>query len=145
MSKVADFLTKIEQAAIIEAIQLAEQNTSGEIRVHLEEKSEKDAYTRALEVFNDLKMYETNLRNGVLIYVAIDDKKFAICGDEGINAIVAADFWDCTKNIMVAHFTEQNFKQGLIEGIIAAGNQLKKYFPAQQNDKDELSNEISFS
>ena len=144
MSKVEDFLSKSDELEIIEAIRLAEQNTSGEIRVHLEKTSEQDAYERSLDVFFELKMNETALQNGVLIYVAVEDKKFAICGDKGINQVVSEDFWDNTKNIITAHFKTNNFKQGLIDGITEAGQQLKKYFPMQQNDSDELSNEISF-
>ncbi len=143
MSKVEDFLTKLEEAEVIETIRLAEQNTSGEIRIHLEKTSEQDAYERALDVFFELKMNETNLQNGVLIYVAVEDKKFAICGDKGINQVVSDDFWDNTKNIITQHFRANNFKQGLIEGITEAGLQLKKYFPLQDNDTNELSNEIS--
>lgn len=143
MSKVEDFLTQKEEQEIVEAIRLAEKNTSGEIRVHLEKTTELDPYDRALEVFHDLKMDETQLKNGVLIYVAIEDRTFVICGDQGINDIVGHDFWDCTKDIMVAHFKNGNFKQGLIDGIARAGEQLKKHFPYQEGDVNELSNEIS--
>ncbi|WP_414000256.1 TPM domain-containing protein [Flavobacterium sp. W1B] len=143
MSKVEDFLTQKEEQEIVEAIRLAEKNTSGEIRVHLEKTTSMDAYDRAMEVFHDLKMDETQLKNGVLIYVAIEDRTFVICGDQGINDIVLNDFWDCTKEIMVAHFKNGNFKQGLIDGIDRAGEQLKKHFPYQEGDVNELSNEIS--
>jgi uncharacterized membrane protein len=143
MSKVEDFLNSEEEQAIVEAIRMAEKNTSGEIRVHLEKKASKAHYDRALEVFNELKMHETQLKNGVLIYVAVKDKKFVICGDKGINDVVANNFWDSTKDIMATHFKNGNFKQGLIDGIMMAGEQLKKYFPHQDNDTNELSNEIS--
>jgi uncharacterized membrane protein len=88
-------------------------------------------------------MNETQLQNGVLIYLAIQTKSFVICGDKGINDVVKADFWDTTKDIMQAHFKNSDFKQGLIDGILRAGEQLKKYFPWQENDINELSNEIS--
>lgn len=143
MSKVENFLNKEEEQAIIEAIRVAEKNTSGEIRVHLEKTTKLDPYDRTLEVFNTLKMDETELKNGVLIYVAVADKTFVICGDQGINDIVANDFWDSTKDIMVAHFKNGNFKQGLIDGILKAGEELKKHFPWSENDTNELSNEIS--
>jgi uncharacterized membrane protein len=94
-------------------------------------------------VFEKLKMHETDLRNGVLFYVATESKKFAIIGDKGINEKVAADFWDCTKDIMLSHFKNGNFKQGLIDGVLRAGEQLKKHFPYQSDDINELSNEIS--
>ena len=143
MSKVEDFLTKEEEQEIVESIRIAEKNTSGEIRVHLEKTTKLDPFDRALEVFNELKMDETRLKNGVLIYVAVADKTFVICGDQGINDIVANDFWDSTKDIMVAHFKNGNFKQGLIDGILKAGEELKKHFPWSEDDSNELSNEIS--
>ncbi len=143
MSKVEDFLTKEEEQAIVEAIRMAEKNTSGEIRVHIEKTTSLDAYDRAMEVFHLLKMDETELKNGVLIYLAVKDKNFVICGDKGINDVVANDFWDCTRDIMVAHFKSGNYKQGLIDGIINAGEQLQKFFPYLDGDADELSNEIS--
>ena len=143
MSKVESFLSKADEQHIIEAIRAAEKATSGEIRVHLEQTTSLAPFERALEVFYDLKMNETQDQNGVLIYLAVADKKFAICGDKGINQVVDEDFWDNTKNIMTQHFKNNNFKQGLIEGILESGEQLKKYFPYQDHDSDELSNEIS--
>jgi uncharacterized membrane protein len=143
MSKVEDFLTQEEEQAIVEAIRVAEKNTSGEIRVHIEKTTSMDAFDRAMEVFHELKMDETQLQNGVLIYLAVVDKKFVICGDKGINELVANDFWDTTKEIMKNHFKNGNFKQGLIDGILMAGEQLQKYFPWQKGDTNELSNEIS--
>lgn len=143
MSKVEDFLTAAEEQEIVEAIRIAEKNTSGEIRVHLEKTTDLDPFDRALEVFNELKMDETELKNGVLIYLAVADKTFVICGDQGINDIVTNDFWDSTKDLMVSHFKNGNFKQGLIDGILRAGEELKKYFPWSEDDTNELSNEIS--
>ncbi len=143
MSKVEAFLSTEEEQDIIEAIQNAEKNTSGEIRVHVEQSSKTDAYKRAMEVFHDLKMDNTKLRNGVLIYVAVADKTFAIYGDKGINTVVADNFWQTTRDTIQQHFKSGNFKQGLVEGIKEAGAQLKTYFPWQQDDTNELSNEIS--
>jgi uncharacterized membrane protein len=143
MSKVEDFLTKEEERDIVEAIRMAEKETSGEIRVHIEKTTSIDAFDRAMEVFHLLEMDKTELKNGVLIYVAVKDKTFVICGDQGINEVVSNDFWDSTKEIMVSHFKKGDFKQGLIEGISKAGNKLKLYFPYQQGDTNELSNEIS--
>ena len=143
MSKVEDFLTKEEEQEIVEAIRMAEKETSGEIRVHIEKTTSMDAYDRAMEVFHFLKMDQTQLKNGVLIYLAVEDHTFVICGDKGINDVVQPDFWDCTKDIMVAHFKNGNFKQGLIDGIRRAGEQLNKYFPWEHGDTNELSNEIS--
>ena len=143
MSKVVDFLTKEEEQAIVEAIRMAEKNTSGEIRVHIEKTTSIDPFERAMEVFHLLKMDATQLKNGVLIYVAVKDKHFVICGDKGINDLVPPDFWDTTKDVMASHFKDGNFKQGLVDGITKAGEQLQKYFPFEEGDTDELSNEIS--
>ncbi|MCU4189787.1 TPM domain-containing protein [Flavobacterium sp. HXWNR29] len=145
MSKTEDFLSKAEEQEIVLAIVEAEKNTSGEIRVHIEEHTEKSPLDRAQEVFFELKMDETQDRNGVLFYVCVSDKKFAIIGDKGINEAVESDFWDCTKDIVIANFKEGNFKKGLVEGILRAGERLKKYFPYQSDDTNELSNEISRS
>ena len=143
MSKVKSFLSTADEKAVVEAIGIAEKETSGEIRVHIEQSSSKVPFDRALEVFQELKMNETQLQNGVLIYLAIQTKSFVIFGDKGINDVVEADFWDTTKDIMQDHFKNGDFKQGLIDGILRAGEQLKKYFPWQENDINELSNEIS--
>lgn len=143
MSKIEDFLSAEEEKAIIEAIRIAEKNTSGEIRVHLEKTSKIDVYERALEVFHLLKMDNTKLQNGVLIYVAVEDKNFVIFGDEGINNVVEDDFWETTKNIMQGHFKRGHFKQGLVDGILKAGKQLETYFPWETGDKNELPNTIS--
>ena len=145
MSKTEDFLSKAEEQEIVQAIIEAEKNTSGEIRVHLEEHTEKSPLERAQEVFFELKMDETQDRNGVLFYICVSDKKFAILGDKGINEAVESDFWDCTKDTVIANFKEGNFKKGLVEGILRAGERLKKYFPYQSDDTNELSNEISRS
>lgn len=143
MSKVEDFLTKVEEQEIVEAIKKAEKNTSGEIRVHIEKHSEKPPLERAQEVFHFLAMDATVLRNGVLFYVGVHDHTFAIIGDEGIDKVVEADFWDCTRDIVLSNFKEKKFKDGLVAGILQAGERLEQYFPFTDGDKDELSNEIS--
>lgn len=143
MSKVEDFLTVEEEQEIVEAIRLAELNTSGEIRVHIEKTSNGDANKRALDVFHALKMDNTKLQNGVLIYVAVKEKTFVIYGDKGINDIVGSDFWKGTKDIIQAHFKSGNFKQGLIDGVIKCGEQLQRHFPFNNLDTNELSNTIS--
>jgi len=145
MSKVEDFLSKEEEQEIIEAIRTAELNTSGEIRVHIEKTSKIDAFNRALEVFHYLKMDNTKEQNGVLFYVAVADKTFVIYGDKGINDVIPKDFWDSTKDIMQSHFKSGNFKQGLVEGILKAGQELEKHFPWEHGDVNELSDEISKS
>ena len=142
-NKVEDFLTAEEEQDIVEAIRVAELNTSGEIRVHIEKTCKDDATNRALDLFHTLKMDNTKLQNAVLIYLAIEDKTFVIYGDKGINNVVKNDFWDTTKNVMQSHFKQGNFKQGLIEGILNSGEQLKKYFPYSDSDLNELTNDIS--
>jgi uncharacterized membrane protein len=143
MSKVEDFLTQEEEQAIVAAIGVAEKNTSGEIRVHIEKETSIAAIDRAMEVFRNLNMENTQERNGVIIYVAVKSKQFAIYGDKGINEKVGHDFWDCTKDVMANQFKNGNFKQGLIDGILRAGEQLKMHFPYLSDDTNELSNEIS--
>jgi uncharacterized membrane protein len=145
MSKSEDFLNNEEEQHIIDAIRIAEKHTSGEIRVHIEQGSKIDAFKRAQDVFYLLKMDKTKLQNGVLIYVDVKNRTFAICGDKGIHDLVAPDFWDSTKNIIQSHFKQGQFKQGLIEGILKAGEQLQKHFPWQENDTNELSDDISKS
>ena len=143
MSKVEDFLTTAEEQEIVAAIGVAEKNTSGEIRVHIEKETSIAAIDRAMEVFRNLTMENTQERNGVIIYVAVKSKQFAIYGDKGINEKVADTFWDSTKDAMANQFRNGNFKQGLIDGILKAGEQLKSHFPYQDDDTNELSNEIS--
>ncbi|XCF07299.1 TPM domain-containing protein [Tamlana crocina] len=143
MSNIEDFLTPDDEQDIVEAIRVAELNTSGEIRVHIEKTDNGDATHRALEVFHMLKMGNTQRKNGVLIYVAVDDKHFVIYGDEGINKVVASDFWESTKNTIQSHFKKGHFKQGLIDGILKAGEQLKTHFPYKATDINELPNDIS--
>lgn len=143
MSNLEDFLSTSEEQEIVEAIRIAEQNTSGEIRVHIEQNCTTDVFEHALEVFHFLKMDNTKLQNGVLIYVAVDKKEFVICGDHGINNVVENDFWDSTRDAIATHFKHGEFTQGLIEGIKKAGEQLAKYFPWVHGDSNELDNSIS--
>lgn len=133
-----------DKKTIVDAIYNAELNTSGEIRVHIDKKCKIDPIDKAIEVFEKLGMQNTELRNGVLIYVATVNKKLAIIGDEGINNVVDENFWDNIKDEMTSHFSNGDFTTGLSNGIIKSGHQLKKHFPYQSDDIDELSNEISF-
>jgi uncharacterized membrane protein len=143
MPNIEQFLTPKEEAEIVEAIRIAECDTSGEIRVHIEQKCDIDVYEHALDVFHILKMDNTIQRNGVLLYVAVDNKSFVIFGDQGINNIVGADFWNSTRDKISSQFKSGNFKQGLIDGIKEAGKALSQHFPWDHNDKDELDNTIS--
>lgn len=144
MSNIEDFLSAEEEQEIIEAIRTAEDHTSGEIRVHIERSSKDETpFERAKEVFHLLKMDNTKLSNGVLLYVAVDDHNFVICGDKGIDDVVPKNFWDTTRDAIQSRFKEGNFKQGIIDGILKAGHELKVHFPVEDGDIDELPNEIS--
>lgn len=144
MSKVENFLSKKEEEEVVEAIRMAEKSTSGEIRVHIEKThGDQDIFDRAMEVFHLLKMDNTKLDNGVLIYVAVEDRDFVIYGDKGINDVVPADFWESTKDAIVAQFKAGNYKQGLIDGILKAGGQLQTHFPWSEGNTNELPNNIS--
>lgn len=145
MSEIQSFLSKQDEEAIVSAIKEAEKNTSGEIRIHIEAHTDEDHFEHALQVFQQLEMHKTELRNGVLIYIAVEDHKFVILGDEGINKVVADDFWNQTKDVMQNHFRKGDFKTGIVQGILQAGNELKAHFPYQDDDTNELSNEISKS
>lgn len=131
--------------AVKAAIARAEKNTSGEIRVHIEEKCSEDVLDRAAFIFEKLAMHQTESRNGVLVYIATGDHKLAILGDAGINAKVEADFWEDCTNHLISQIKKELLVSGLCEAIIMAGEQLKSHFPYQSDDKNELSDEISFS
>jgi len=138
------FFTENGQLAIKNAIVQAEKGTSGEIRVHIEDAFTGDVLDQASYIFKKLKMHETEQRNGVLFYLAIRNRKFAIIGDAGINSKVPEGFWDLIKETMTEHFRNNRFTEGLVEGIKLAGEKLVEYFPYLQNDTNELSDEISF-
>lgn len=133
-----------EQQRIRHAIEEAENKTSGEIRICIEKKCTGDVLDRSANYFHQLEMNKTRLHNGVLIYLATVDRKFAIIGDSGINKVVPADFWDKTKEAMLAHFKYGNLVEGIVTGLNLTGEQLKKYFPYQSGDTNELPNDISF-
>jgi uncharacterized membrane protein len=139
-----DFFTAEEKQRIREAIRAAEDNTSGEIQVHLENRSMKPVPERATEIFNILKVYNTAKRNGVLFYLAVKDRQFAVLGDTGIDRVAGPTFWDNIKQHMEAMFREGKFTDGLCEGIRMAGEQLRTYFPVQKDDRNELPDDISF-
>lgn len=140
----ASFFTKEQKAEILDSIKEAEKATSGEIRVHIESSCQEDVLDRASWIFNKLNMYKTADRNGVLFYLAVSDRKFAVIGDGGINAIVSEGFWDEIKQLMEKYFSEGKFSEGLSQGILMTGAQLKINFPFSKNDINELSDEITF-
>jgi uncharacterized membrane protein len=138
------FFTAADQAAIAKAIAEAELNTSGEIRVHIETSFTGDVLDQASFIFKKLGMHQTEQRNGVLIYLALKNKQFAIIGDAGINMKVPEGFWNSIKDEMANHFREGRFTEGLITGITRSGEKLKEHFPHQRDDINELTNDISF-
>ena len=144
MANAARFFTEEQKASIKQAIEQAEKNTSGEIRVHVDEKCKGDVVPAAQKVFAKLGMNHTKERNGVLFYLAVRDKKFAIIGDQGIHQKVPDGFWDRTRDVMMDKFKEQKFAEGLCDAIKEAGVQLKLHFPYKDNDRNELSDEVTF-
>lgn len=137
-------LSESDQAQVVAAIKQAELQTSGEIRVHIDRTSRGNAVRKAIKVFRWLKMHKTAARNGVLIYLAVEESQFAIIGDEGIDQVVPSGFWDSTRDAMQVKFKEGLFAQGLSHGIQEAGEQLRSHFPYQSDDVNELPDEISF-
>jgi uncharacterized membrane protein len=139
-----DFFSIQDQEDIQHAIMMAELDTSGEVRVHIENTCSGDVMDRAAFLFKQLEMHKTSLRNGVLIYLAIKKRRFAIIGDTGIHQVVKEKFWDDIKLKMLDYFRDGQFADGLCYAITATGEQLKKHFPHQKTDVNELSDEISF-
>lgn len=142
--KASTFFTKEQQEQILSSIRSAEKETSGEIRVHIETTCSEDVLDRASWLFTKLGMHKTAARNGVLFYLAVTDRKFAIIGDAGINAVVPEGFWTEISLFMSDNFREGRFTEGLAGGILKAGEQLQAHFPCKRDDVNELSDEISF-
>jgi uncharacterized membrane protein len=144
------FFSKAEQLEIVDAIGAAELNTSGEIRFHVErdvptkDPINGDAYQQARAVFAKLGMHQTESRNGVLIYLAVRTRKFAVVGDEELHKRVGDDFWVDVVKLMTEHFAQDLFGQGVATGITLIGEKLGEFFPYQDDDVNELSDEISF-
>jgi uncharacterized membrane protein len=139
------FLTEEEQERIVEAIREAEKMTSGEIRVHLQAKCSADPYQDAQKVFGKLGMEATEQRNGVLFFMAYKSKKIAVLGDKGINEAVPEDFWQETVSVIEEHCRQNRFADALAAGVLKAGEALKKYFPYQSDDVNELDDGVSYA
>lgn len=137
-------LNKKQQKKIVQAIRDAELNSSGEIRVHITKEHVENHFKHAIEVFHRLNMTETKDRNGVLFHLSLKDRKFTIVGDEGINDKVPDNFWDEIKNEVIKKFQKEKYVKGLTKGLQMAGKALKKYFPYQEDDVNELPDEISW-
>jgi uncharacterized membrane protein len=136
------FLSSQERDQIVAAIHEAEEKSPGEIKVYFERHCKIDVLDRAVQVFAKLKLNETKLQTGILIYVAYADKMFAILGDKGINEVVPANFWDETKTIMENDFKEGRFGDGLVKGIKLSGEALRKYYKPMDENKNEISDDI---
>lgn len=144
MGKAKEIFNDQEVARLKKSIVQAELHTSGEIRLHIENTCKEKVLDRAAQVFQDLQMHKTALRNGVLFYLSVVDRKFAILGDVGINQKVPKNFWDQIKTDCIAAFKAGHLVEGLEKGIVQAGKALSDHFPYERNDINELSNEISF-
>lgn len=138
------FFTTEEQQQIVDAIREAEKNTSGEIRVHIDNFCFGSVLEKAKRVFYKLGMQHTKDRNGILIYIASISHKVAVVGDEGIHQKLDTVYWDSIVKGIIDGFIHQKKAEGLTKGIIDCGLQLNKYFPFQSDDKNELNDSISF-
>ena len=144
--KEKEFFTLEEKARIVEAIQTAEQRTSGEVRVYIESRCRfVNPLDRATEVFANLKMGETAERNATLVYVAVKDKQAAVYGDAGIHEKVGQTYWEEEVNKMLLCFRQQKLADGLVQCIKDIGEALHYYFPYERaTDKNELPDDIVF-
>lgn len=138
-----EFLAALEQPRIVDAIGEAEMKTSGEIRVHIQPKAHGELRTVAERTFERLGMTKTELRNGVLLFIACDEHHFVILGDRGINEKVPAGFWDDIATKLTDRFQRGEFTDGIVDAIHAAAEQLSTYFPRAAGDLDELTNQIN--
>jgi uncharacterized membrane protein len=141
----SDFLTKEQEQRVVDAIAEAENVTSGEIRVHIENTCEGEPLERAKELFAELNMHKTELRNGVLLYIATDDHKVAVFGGKAIHDQVGQRFWDDTISEMTNYFRKGNFVDGMVFAVRSIGKQLTDFFPYQKDDVNELSDDISYN
>jgi len=138
------FFSAAEESQIVDAIRQAENNTSGEIRVHVEVGAQAPALAVAQRIFRELGMNKTKDRNGILILLAVDRRQFAIIGDEGIDKVVSEDFWDEERDLLQRHFRKGEFAEGISLAIQQVGAKLKQFFPYQEDDVNELPDEISY-
>ena len=137
-------LSTTDDARLIKAIQLAESKTSGEIRVHIEKTCKGDALEQCKKQFTKLNMHQTKDRNGILFFLAIDSKSFAVWGDEGIHQKVSDEFWKSISDCAISYFKQNDYVTGIEKAVELCGEKLKLYFPIEADDKNELSNTISY-
>ncbi|MFN4122799.1 MAG: TPM domain-containing protein [Flavobacteriales bacterium] len=144
MNKLKNRLSPDEELKVENAILEAEKMTSCEIRVHIQSHCQKDVMDLAAEVFAELNMHKTAQRNGILIFIAIEDHQLAIIGDVGINAVVPENFWEDEKDLLISYFKREAYGDGLEAAILQAAKQVMEYFPAKPEEGDQLSNDISY-
>ena len=141
-----EFLERLDQKRIVAAIQNAEGQTSGEIRIHVQPKATGSELRAVAErTFERLGMTKTALRNGVLLFIATEEQRFVILGDRGIDEKVPAGFWDDIATTLGARFVAGELTEGIEEAVLAAGQQLRVFFPRAGDDLNELSDEIDVS
>ena len=138
-----EFIASLDQPRIVEAINTAEQLTSGEIRVHVQPRAGGEIRNVAERTFERLGMTKTALRNGVLLFIASEEQRFVILGDEGIDAKVPAGFWDEIAAKLTIRFKHQEYTDGIVEAIHSAGEELRHYFPRAHDDVNELTNDVN--
>ena len=138
------FLSSEDEKLIVEAIKNAELATSGEVRLHIEKKCKIDPIERAQQVFGKLKMHKTQQRNGVIVYVATEDHKVVIWGDEGIHNKVGQNFWEEELALMISSFKQEAYAEGIAKAINDIGGKLKEHYPYQEDDVNELPDDISY-
>ncbi|HEX6981779.1 MAG TPA: TPM domain-containing protein [Balneolaceae bacterium] len=139
-----NFLTEAQERQVIKAIEEAEQQTSGEVRVHIEHYCKGEPLERAAVIFHELGMDQTELQNGVLIYIASEDHKAAVYAGKGIFNQVEKGFWSDVLNVLTEHFKKGEYEEGIEDAVKKAGAKLVEMFPYQKADIDELSNDISY-
>ena len=137
-------LSVSDEARLIKAIQLAELKTSGEVRILLEKTIKGDALDECKKKFTELNMHQTKDRNGILFYLAINSKSFAVWGDEGIHQKVSDEFWKSITDCAIGYFKQNDLITGIEKSVELCGEKLKIHFPLQTDDKNELSNDISY-
>ncbi|MBC7694878.1 MAG: TPM domain-containing protein [Burkholderiales bacterium] len=137
-------LSSTDEARLIEAIKSAESKTSGELRVHIEETCDGDALEACKKMFAVLNMHQTKDRNGILFFLAIKSKSFAVWGDEGIHKKVTEEFWEDITECAIGYFKRHDLISGLEKAVEMCGEKLHLYFPLEHDDKDELTNDISY-
>ncbi len=139
------FISKHQEEAIIQAIREAESQTSGEVRVHIQKKLNGPVVQEAQKVFFKLNMHHTRQRNGVLFFIAPENRQFAVLGDQGINEVVPPHFWEDIRDLLREHFRNGLVPEGISAAVRMVGEKLHAYFPVHTENPNELSDDISFS